>query len=340
MDLHYIKMITESYYNDHPNIQHLYKTRKDYVNDIFEEIKTIIAGARLENYQIYQELQSYDKRDQQKILYHLIEMSLYDRFPKDIKLYCEQEDYDKIYEAYLNESILTISAATGLGVLLLNLLWRTTPISKVRWNALNTFDAVNEKIHKLISKFTKESRVNTAIMYNNAQKCYNECGIKDTKTDFSWRLPASLMSHSSDRHKDNINAFETVKSREQAYCLTNCYLDWSINQLGEFASNIVTCLRNTGERGNELSDINIDLFEVPSNSICKPYFDIFKDYKKYFIDALDVVCKDSTEKEVYLRKYSEILNEKLGRSKINTDPHFDKDKIQKKFFTPQNNRIR
>jgi hypothetical protein len=87
----------------------------------------------------------------------------------------------------------------------------------------------------------------------------------------------------------------------------------------------ITCLRQTGERGNDLNDIKINL-NLPSNDICQPYLELINDHRAVFKDVLDVICRNTQEREEYMRKYTAILNKNAGfKSNINyTEPSLSK----------------
>lgn len=313
MDLKFVKLMVESFYNDTPEVKKLYNTRQDYLDDIYEEIKTILTTFRLESAPEYFDLYSnYDKGQQQNILYHLIEMSLYDRFPEQFPLY--ENNYDELYDKLLLEGWALPAAA--LGTVLIGVLWGSTGVSKVKWGALTKFNELNEKIHKFVKDHTQSDRVRLTLAFNNAEECYKKCGIND-KSDMSMRLGSSFRVRNE---KESLLRFQTGKSQEQAYCLTNCYLKWSLTQLETLLSGYIGCLRQTGERGNDLNDIKLLISNAPASAICKPYFELVKKHKAMFDDVVETVAKDSMEAEQYQRMYSDIVNKCLnGNNRINTD---------------------
>lgn len=339
MDLKYLKSICESYYNDHDLVKQLYENKQLFLLDIFEEIKTLLAVTRLENPSLHFEFHTnYDTRDQQKIIDILIETALHDRFPNDYKIYAEEQDYKELYNSTLINESVSGTLAASLGIVLLTglaqVFLNSTSFNKVKWKALNSLNTVTEKIHKFMTRWSAQSRVNNAIIFNNAQKCYTKCGIKSLD-DISWRISPSLNNRTkNDPNYDNIFNFETPKGRNQAYCLSNCYLQWSLDQLEPLLNAYVNCLRNSGERGFELNDLNIDLLSLPSSEICKPYLKLITDHKAAYDEVLRQICEDTEEKEKFLRMYHDVVNRVLSKtSKVNLGNSQSDGTLDKRFFS-------
>lgn len=319
MDLKYLKSLCECYYTDHLPIQKLYNNKTDFVNDIFEEMKNTFSNCRFENKEIDFDFNfNHDKIDQQKIVYNLIEMALYDRFPDDIKLYYDDQDYDNIYDHMIitEIGILPIMALVGVPLVVLTSLgYQSTGFNKLKWTTIVNFNKLNDKIHNLISTISASSRVKSAIIFNNSQSCYNSCGIKDLDKDLSWRIGASMVNSHTWKNEvsDLLTNFETPKGREQAYCLTNCYLQWSLDQLEPLLNSYITCLYSVGERGNDLNDLKLNLLTIPSSSICKPYYTLLKDHQKLYCNIVEYISKDPSEEEEFLRKYDAKINLVLSK---------------------------
>lgn len=326
MDLRYIKLITESYYNDNKKVQEIYKSKDSFLNDIYEEIQTILTNFRLESPTEYFNLYTnYDKGQQQKILYNLIEMSLNDRFPEAFPLYTEltEQHYNEII---LNEGVMTVPF-TILGAAVAIVAGVTsTHVGKIIWSLMTKFNNLNNRIHDFIKRFTAIDRVKLAIIKNNCEDCYKKCGIENEKD-------ISLYIGNSVQREHHPLSWETQKGREQAYCLTNCYLNWSLDQLDMLVKAYVSCLRNSGQRGNDMNDIQLMMLSAPSDSICKPYYDLLKDHKAQFDDIVDVVCKDTMEKEDFKRRYTEVINNAAANAnKINNN---STGRLSKDSFTPK-----
>lgn len=320
--------MVESYYNDNSALlKMIYPTKYSFVDDIYTEIESILSTCRLEDLETYLELYNdYDKGQQQKILYALIEYSLYDRFPDQFPLY--ETNYDELYNrVIINESLAGFTAGF-LSILFIAaaaaVFTHTTPFNKVKWSIMTKFQEINEKIHKFIKDSTKKGRVKLALTFNNAEECYQKCKIKD-KSDISVFIGGGYRQADSN---DSIVNFETPKSREQAHCLTTCYLRWSLNQIDLLLQSYITCLRSTGERGVDMSDIAAALTSAPSSKMCDPYWKLLKDHRDNFKDVLDVVCKDAMEKEEYIRMYHETLNHASSKAnnRINANSKFTLDK--------------
>lgn len=329
MDLKFIKLMVESYYNDSQIVKSIYANKNEFINDIYTEIESIISSCRIEDKDVYLELYDLDKGKQQKILYTLIEQSLYDRYPDQFSFYIS--DYDKLYDIVINESLSGLAAgALGLGLsgLLLGIASQTTPVNKIKWSIMSKFQQINERIHKFITSLTKSGRVKTAIVFNNANECYQKCGIHD-QNEISNFINGSLRNPGSST--DNILHLETTKGREQAHCLTTCYLKWSLNQVSVLLQSYLNCLRQTGQRGFDMNDIKSTLMTTPTSKICEPYFKLLKDHRKQFEEVLDVVCKNSIEREEFERLYDDTLNKAVMNSgKINSNPGY---KLNKDSFS-------
>ena len=320
MDLKYLKSLCECYYTDHLDIQQLYSNNQnDFINDIFEEMKNIFSNCRYEDKDVDFDFNfNQDKINQQKIVYNLIEIALHDRFPNDIKLYYDDQDYSNMYDQMIiSESLaLPIFALVSVSLAILSSLgYQSTGFNKIKWSTIVNFNKLNDKIHNIISNMSASSRVKSAVILNNSQSCYNSCGIKDVNKDLSWRIGASFLSHSKyqSNNTDMLINFETPKGREQAFCLTNCYLNWSLDQLEPLLNSYLSCLYSVGERGTDLNDLKLNLLTVPSSSICKPYYSLLKDHRKLYCDIVEYVSKDSSEEEEFLRKYDDKINSILSK---------------------------
>lgn len=338
MDHPFIKMMVGSYYNDSDIVKTIYKNPKEFQTMMFTEMTSLLDSVKLEDSSFYFELHTnLDRGQQQKVLYHLIEHSLNNIHPNEFPMYEEValDDYIMFTEGFFSKLTATHAILSGLTAVFL-MSGQMRNVSKAVWGMMSKFANLNNKIHDYIGKFTKPGRVKLAVIYNSVEECYAKCGITNIKDISPW-TGNSISNRVDDSKAPIYRTVETRQSREQAECLTDCYLNWSLQQLEILLTSYLTCLRQTGERGTDLNDLKFD-FVLPSNSICSPYQKLIKEHRAAYSDILDVVSVNAIEREKYERMYSDVLNKAFSATsrinkpfsqptqnpKFNTKPNFNK----------------
>ena len=322
MDFPFIKMMVESFYTDNDKIREVYPNKQEFVNNFYTEMTNLMNHLKLEDNSLYFDLHTnYDRGQQQKVLYTLMSQHAHNLNESEFPFY-EHLDDDAYFNVVISEN-MGIMFLSSIGVMVPTLLYLIggkgrMAITKTVWTMMSKFSELNNKIHDFISTRTKAGKVKLAIVYNNVQECYSKAGIKKPE-DIHPLIDSSL-----GKPKAYFN-YASAQSEEQAFQLATCYLNWSLEQLDVLLNGYIACLRQTGERGNDLNDIKITL-NLPSNNICQPYLELINDHRAVFKDVLDVICRNTQEREEYMRKYTAILNKNAGfKANINyTEPSLSK----------------
>ena len=333
----FIKEMAGAYYNDFQlRSSNIWENKQAAINEISSEMIGLMENLKLDDIDIYVSLhEDFDPGHQQQILYSLIHQylneshGLYDDVYEDVDLTAYDTPEAFLYEYYTGEFIQEFAVGPALlgafgGALAIIAGYKK--ISRAGWKILATLNDVNKKIAKTIDGLTKSGKIKQAILVHNSEACYKKCGVKPNEVS-RW----AGMALSS-------NVMVTPESRKQAVCLTECYLQWTIQNVTFLAKAYADCLRGTGERGNEINDIIAILSHPPSSHVCKSYFDLLKQHYDNFKDTIEVIFKDDPNlANQWNMHYKKVLeqNLKVGAPKFNQKPP----RVGKEYSTPggQNN---
>ena len=333
MDRNFVKIMTESFYNDFELKQYnILENRQTIIQEIVQEINGLMDNLKLEDdetfYHVHEEL---SRSQQQHLIYSVIVEHLFDKYGlfEQIKL-LENKQFDTKEEFItelggalaapdftvdfisggqyhnIGEVLRASSPALSLGftgVLSLGVLiaaicyWKQ--ISNVGWKTLSSLNDLNKKISEKIHNYTKQGKIKNILFANNVDYCWKECGLNP-------KMLSRFIGFAF--HNDKLY---TGEARDQADCLSVCYLKWTLDQVKVLCSAYVSCLENTGERDKVLTDINIFL-QNPTTGICNEYYKLLKKHYEDYQDAIDVIFRDQHDlKERYKQEYQKILHNTL-----------------------------
>ena len=109
-------------------------------------------------------------------------------------------------------------------------------LSRVGWASLSALNKTNQIISDFVHNLTRSGKVKRAVFHVNVDECYRKCNI-DPK-DLSRWVGLALSGKS----------FSTPLARDQAACLSTCYLNWNLKH---GASRSKSPFRNRRHRDTE-----------------------------------------------------------------------------------------
>lgn len=345
----YIRQMCEAYYNDMQlGKSKIWKDKDSSVSELFSEMVGLMNNLKLEDEPAYFEIHTLGTGQQQKILYFLMTEYMsqkYDMFniieDVDVARYESAEafimdsfaggigqmiggagnvvggaaraTFGVLGSASAAAAANPATAVLGIAVSIIAFIALYKQISKAGWSILSALNTANKAVAQFINEKTRSGRVKRAILVNNLDTCFKRCNI-DPNNLSRWAgmaLTNSILS--------------TPKAKQQADCLSYCYLDWTLNQVGVIAKGYADCVRGSGERGTDISDITIFL-QTPVNA-CKDYHSLIVRHHSDYNDAIEVLFQsDSGIREQWRRKYNEELQKALssgGRPNPTQRPQFD-----------------
>lgn len=262
-------------------------------NEVYNELYELITYIREVDYDLYDELYNLSKVRQQRILFNYLDPE------SDIK-------EDNLYE----DAGLTALFASSLGMTLLLIVFLLRKgISKFIFSTLSKIGSVFSALGDFLSKHGRYLKLRYAIIRENFQKCYKQCGIRD------FREISSLAYVSI---KANSTTFATAKSAAQARCLRDCYLGTLIDTICLYMESYFACIRRTGGydalknvKPDEISNV---VSSVPLTSACQIYYKLGKEVFENFHRTLEFVYGEvgSDEKDLqYMHSWLNLLRKQL-----------------------------
>lgn len=287
MDRPFIKQMCEAYYVDKRLDQtKIWNTKEESVNELMNEINSLIVNARLENDDIYYEAISYTRRHQQEMIYNLLNEYMEDKY--DV-------GQTTIVQEFVGEVGIGFAVFAPVAAFLAAHFYGE--ISRAGYRIVNAFGKLNDQIHKFLKKRTSESRVKYAMLISHLNICQKKCGI-DSEKELGRTVGMGLTGQAL-----------SEKSQQQAECVKDCFLRYSIEQLKVLAGAYVDCLKSTGEKIDNLSDVSI-LLKKPMGEQCREYYDYLEKFNSDFREVLDVLFeKNPRGRQNYINMYNEILND-------------------------------
>lgn len=288
MDRPFVKQMCESYYIDKQlEKSNIWNNRESCIDELIHEINALIVNTRIENDETYYEAISYSRRHQQEAIYHLLNEYLEDKYNAPTPNNVLEENAELLMGiAGVFTALSSYVAIHWYGKL-----------SRAGYRIVNAFGKLNDRIHGFLKKRTAESRVKYAMLISHLNICQRKCGI-DSEKDLGATVGMGLTGQ----------AF-SEKSQQQAGCIADCFLKYSIEQLKVLAGAYVECLKNTGEKIDHLSDVSI-LLSKPMGDQCREYYDFLEKFNTDFREVLDVLFDGNPRmRQNYMNQYNEILAE-------------------------------
>lgn len=253
MDYPFIDKIIKSYISDTNDDEKNFICYQKLIREDIEKLKEI-------NYSLYEYIHTLDRREQQKLIYLLI------------------DDTQKVEESI--SAVLLGGLAAGLTVMYSNKLQKL-------------FTTISDKISKHFAKSNLEKK----ILYLNFNNCMDKCAISVKGFYHRKSLERSLFRDRS-KLSDKPSPFQTDKSRKDADCLLNCYLDFITTVIAIFSNDYKRCLINTGVNERELDEKKILLYRTLKSNCYNIYVKL-NDINSKFTDTLDLVYKHDLKSKQY-----------------------------------------
>ena len=269
MNVQFLKDISGAYIvdNDLDNISS---------DQIFNEIYDLTKYIRDVDPELYNEMYSLDKLQQQRIFRNYLDIM----FEKETEL-----------PNLISGELLTEEPITGLVVGLswyhillpiIGFLYRQT-ITKAIVNAASAIGSVFNTVGGFLAKHGKYMQLRYSIIQENTKKCYVKCGVEDPKK-------INAMSYFSITSRPTMGGPEAV---EQGRCLRECYISNLIDLISLHMESYFSCLKKTGAFEAVTKTDSEDVLKLVSRTnvgvACESYYNAAKEALDSFYKVLDLV---------------------------------------------------
>ena len=299
-----IKVIVENYLTDH-NIYDYVNLESEIIpiqDVLFNEVINILHHVRdYDDDFLYDEFNNMHLFQQQKLICTLLDQI------------CINNNDNILNEgviSFLVNSMTNFPLTSGIvGLIIAGLSFKfRTSITKGASKFIAKIGKLSEEVGKFLVKHGRYNQFNYAIIQQNSEKCYKNCGIPNiSKINF--------LSYFNTKNVDEQKFFETAGP-----CLSRCYITAQIEISMMLLRLYLICLKNTNQFDNigKLNDTQIyTLFLHPEESkpknqfilsgSCEDYFKLASKNFNTFNDLLDYVYLDTKNKhEAMSRLYSQI----------------------------------
>jgi len=336
VDYEYINTICEAYFNDKQLYKYdIFKSIDDGVIILQNEMKSIVQNLRLEDVDLYYDLQSHDKLDQQKIMYILLDSYMIGEFPELI-----EEGFFEFLGTTADVAVDFLGTATtsifkgmstyvGLAFIPIGITFAIIffkGLTRFKHSIFKLIHSMVIGLADIISKFTVSGKVKHAILNTHLEKCASKCGLG---TKNPWKEISRFTTFAI---KSDLPV--TDKAQEQAECLINCYLGYIISQIKTVAESYVNCLKSTNEFPGDSNVMS--LLEIkPMGDQCKIFYDTLRKVEKEFQDTVNYIFDNNPrERQDWANKFNSAILESM---KVNQRQSFKPQSDQRQKFN-QNQR--
>lgn len=274
MDVRFLESTCEAYIIDNNLFNEVS------VEDLFKDIYKTLYQTKECDIELYNEVQSYSKLNQQKLIKEYFDLS-----------------YTK--EIILEDGGLSLFSAFGIfGIGLAVLGTFRKPLSKALFNFLSGFSKTLDKVGKFLSK-GRYWKFRYAIIQKNLKRAYIKCDV-DQK-DISMTHFLNIKDKPS-----SIPFTNDYKSIKQAHCLRDVYLDSLIKKISLLLKSYFVCLKRTGGFQKIENLDNNELMAIiattnMSNS-CEEYFVLVRETLNDFEELIDIIFEDKSNKQKMINK--------------------------------------
>jgi hypothetical protein len=306
MDRKFLLEVTKGYLTNH-NVYFDYpkqieKISETIYNDLVETIDLVYAI----DDDLYEEFRHMKKTDQYRIF----------------EIYLDSSYKSNNSDDNLNESIigtlggwvstflgsiwgvvagLPLWANGGLIILVLSIIGlKREPITRKTFQFLSEIGKVFDKVGDILKKgrFTK---FRYAVLQQNVESCYKECGITNLKKDISWS--DYFNKYAGDTPGTLLN------NQNKAQCLINCYLNYEIKKVKLVTKMYFTCLRNTQNFDNIkglssqkllnilMTDTKHRKYNFGMQTACAEYFNIISESIQKIHDLIEFFYQNKTTQQ-------------------------------------------
>lgn len=319
MEFAYIDTICDAYFNDRELYKYnIFESTVVGVKALQTEIKSIVQSLRLEDIDLYYELQDCDKSEQQKIMYMLLDSYMIETYPE-----VEESFSSALIGGFTSLSFVPQIAVYLIGIAVSIVCFKG--IAKLKNRILNALHDLTKLLASVILKATVGGKVKYLILVKNLDKCATKCGLGPR--------PEKELSRFTSLAIKSEKPF-TEKAREQATCLIECYLNFTLEQLKVIAISYVNCLSMTGELPKDVSSFSI-LEIKPMGEQCIIFYQSLKQIEEQFQTVVNYIFEHKArEKQDWNNKFNKAIIEalKLPIQRQQSFQRFDNKKQDPKKF--------
>lgn len=270
MDVRFLKTIAEAFivkYGLQDNLT---------VDQIYEDVYDLIKELRDTDIELYDHLYDAPRLQQQAILMSYFSL--------------EYHDEEQIEEIGIG---LAIGMALG-GILTYVYGGR---ITKAMLAFGKNIGIILDKVGKSLTKRGRYWKFRYAIIQQNAKKCYVGCGVSEKDI-------GALHYFSTGSKPIPITS---VKARKQGVCLSNCYVNYTIESIALLTKSYFVCLKKTGEF-DQVQNIKADdtlkiLAGLKLSNTCGDFYEEMRTLYSEFHDLLDYIYgKEESKKTDAMRR--------------------------------------
>jgi hypothetical protein len=275
MDVRFLKTISEAFIIKY-GLQ-----EKLTVDEIFNNVYDLIKELRETDIELYDHLYDTPRLQQQAILMSYFTLE-----------YCDEEQIEEI------GSVLLVGMALG-GILTWVYGGR---ITKAILSFCSKIGDLFNKIGKSMQRRGNYWKFRYAIIQENAKRCYVGCGVTEKDIDvlhyFSTAAKAPPVT--------------SVRSRKDGLCLSNCYVNYTIESIVLLSKSYFVCLKKTGEF-EQVQNIKPDdtlkiLSGLRLSNTCVDFYNEMRELYDKFHHLLDYVYgKDESKKTDAMRRLKQNL---------------------------------
>jgi hypothetical protein len=275
MNFPFLKIISESYILDNPEIS----VTQD---QVFNELTYIAKTLQQEEPGLYNEIYELEKVRQQQLLKRYI-----DNICESSGLITEDDfitdDLDEAINEMVDLTIVLNYQTILIALLALSGYLAKKPITKFVFKMASSLGKGFVALGKSLTRQGKFAAVRYTIIQENSRRCYIKCGL----TDFS---KLHLLSYIS--LKQNVTQLPAA-TREQAWCLRDCFLESIIEVIALHMENYFACLKKTGGSAAIMQTDSDDIMRMISNvnlsTACEGFYKEAKKGLDDFYSTIDLV---------------------------------------------------
>jgi hypothetical protein len=286
MNFPFLKIISESYILDNPEIS----VTQD---QVFNELTYIAKTLQQEEPGLYNEIYELEKVRQQQLLKRYI-----DNICESSGLITEDDfitdDLDEAINEMVDLTIVLNYQTILIALLALSGYLAKKPITKFVFKMASSLGKGFVALGKSLTRQGKFAAVRYTIIQENSRRCYIKCGL----TDFS---KLHLLSYIS--LKQNVTQLPAA-TREQAWCLRDCFLESIIEVIALHMENYFACLKKTGGSAAIMQTDSDDIMRMISNvnlsTSCEGFYNEAKKGLEDFYSTIDLLFgKDDDDKKLF-----------------------------------------
>jgi hypothetical protein len=285
MNFPFLKIISESYILDNPEIS----VTQD---QVFNELTYIAKTLQQEEPGLYNEIYELEKVRQQQLLKRYI-----DNICESSGLISDDnyitDDLDEAINEYVDLTIVLNyqTVLITLGVLLAH--FTRKPVTKFIFKMASSIGKGFVALGKSLTRQGKFAAIRYSIIQENSRRCYTKCGLTDI-------TKLHLLSYVS--LKQSVTQMPAA-TREQAWCLRDCFLDSIIEVIALHMENYFACLKKTGGSAAIMQTDSDDIMRMISNvnlsTSCEGFYNEAKKGLEDFYSTVDLVfAKEDDDKKL------------------------------------------